>query len=58
MRTIKTTYDPDFTAPFGFRYTSGRVVYEANTGHDDGVCALALAVAAKRRSRPLVFKVI
>lgn len=43
---------------FGFRYTSGRVVYEANTGHDDGVCALALAVAAKRRSRPLVFKVI
>jgi hypothetical protein len=43
---------------FGFRYTGGRVVYEAVTGHDDGVCALALAVAAKRRNRPFTFKVI
>ena len=43
---------------FGFRYTTGRVVYEANSGHDDDVCALALAVAAKRKHRPLHFKVI
>jgi len=43
---------------FAFRYTGGRVVYEASTGHDDGVCALALALAAKRQARPLVFKVI
>lgn len=43
---------------FGFRYTSGRVTYEANTGHDDGVCALALAVAARRHHRPLILKVI
>lgn len=43
---------------FGFRYTAGRVSYEANTGHDDGVCALALAVAARRHHRPILFKVI
>jgi hypothetical protein len=43
---------------FGFRYTGGRVVYEASTGHDDGVCALALAVAAKRQYRPFFFKAI
>lgn len=43
---------------FGFRYTGGRVVYEASAGHDDGVCALALAVAAKRKARPVFFKVI
>ena len=43
---------------FGFRYSAGRVVYEATTGHDDGVCALALAIAAKRRHRPTFLKVI
>jgi phage FluMu gp28-like protein len=43
---------------FGFRYTGGRVVYEASAGHDDGVCALALAVAAKRQYRPFFFKAI
>lgn len=43
---------------FGFRYSGGRVVYEANAGHDDGVCALALALAAKRKHRPLILKVV
>ena len=43
---------------FGFRYSSGRVIYEATAGHDDGVCALALAVAGKRKHKPLLFKVI
>lgn len=43
---------------FGFRYTNGRVSYEAQAGHDDGVCALALALAAKRKHRPLILKVI
>ena len=43
---------------FGFRYSQGRVIYEGTIGHDDGVCAIALAVAAKRRHRPFVFKVI
>lgn len=43
---------------FGFRYTQGRVVYEASTGHDDGVCALALAVSARPKHRPLFFRAI
>ena len=43
---------------FGFRYSGGRVVYEANAGHDDGVCALALALAAKRRQRPLSIRIV
>jgi hypothetical protein len=43
---------------FGFRYSTGRVIYEATSGHDDGVCALALAVAGKRKHKPLLFKVI
>ena len=44
---------------FGFRYSGrGAVAYEATVGHDDGVCALALAVLARRSKRPLVLKVI
>lgn len=43
---------------FGFRYSGRSVHYEAVTGHDDGVCALALAVHAYRRRRPLIMKVI
>lgn len=44
---------------FGFRYSGrGAVAYEATVGHDDGVCALALAVLARRTRRPLVMKVI
>jgi hypothetical protein len=43
---------------FGFRYNAGRVTYEAQSGHDDGVCALALALAARRRHKPFLFKVI
>ena len=43
---------------FGFRYTNGRVSYEAQSGHDDGVCALALALAAKRKHKPFLFKVV
>ncbi len=44
---------------FGFRYsTRGAVQYEATVGHDDGVCALALALHARRQRRPLIVKVI
>jgi hypothetical protein len=43
---------------FGFRYSVRSVSYEATVGHDDGVCALALAVQSRRSSRPLVLKVI
>lgn len=44
---------------FGFRYSGrGSVAYEATVGHDDGVCALALAVLARRSRRPLTMKVI
>lgn len=44
---------------FGFRYsTRGQVQYEATAGHDDGVCALALALHARRQRRPLLLKVI
>jgi hypothetical protein len=44
---------------FGFRYSGrGSVAYEATVGHDDGVCALALAVLARRSKRPLILKVI
>ena len=43
---------------FGFRYLNGRVSYEAQSGHDDGVCALALALAEKRRHRPFILKVV
>jgi len=42
---------------FGFRYSGRTVTYEATTGHDDGVCALALAVHARRGRKPLVLKV-
>jgi len=44
---------------FGFRYGGrGAVAYEATVGHDDGVCALALAVLARRSRRPLLMRVI
>lgn len=44
---------------FGFRYSGrGAVSYEATVGHDDGVCALALAVLARRSRRPLILRVI
>jgi len=44
---------------FGFRYSArGAVQYEATVGHDDGVCALALALHARRQRRPLIVKVI
>jgi len=43
---------------FGFRYSGRNVSYEATVGHDDGVCALALAVLARRARRPLILKVI
>jgi hypothetical protein len=44
---------------FGFRYSGrGAVSYEATVGHDDGVCALALAVMARRERKPLLMKVI
>ena len=43
---------------FGFRYSGRTVSYEATVGHDDGVCALALAVLARRARRPLLVKVI
>lgn len=43
---------------FGFRYSGGRVVFEANAGHDDGVCALALAIAARRRRRPIDLRIV
>ena len=42
---------------FGFRYSGRTVSYEATVGHDDGVCALALAVLARRARRPLTIKV-
>ena len=43
---------------FGFRYSGRAVSYEATVGHDDGVCALALAVLARRARRPLLVRVI
>jgi hypothetical protein len=43
---------------FGYRYSGRNVSYEATTGHDDGVCALALAVHARRQKKPLIMKVI
>jgi len=43
---------------FGFRYSGRHVAYEATVGHDDAVCALALAVVARRSRRPLVLKVL
>lgn len=43
---------------FGFRYNSGRVSYEAQSGHDDGVCALALALCARRAHRPISLRII
>jgi hypothetical protein len=42
---------------FGFRYSGRTVSYEATVGHDDGVCALALAVLARRTRRPLNIRV-
>ncbi len=36
---------------FGFRYSGGRVRYEAEVGHDDAVCALALAVSHRRHAK-------
>lgn len=44
---------------FGFRYSGrGSVQYEATAGHDDGVCALALALMSRRGRKPLILKVI
>jgi hypothetical protein len=44
---------------FGFRYSKGdHIFYEAVAGHDDGVCALALAVHGRRKYRPLFITVI
>ena len=44
---------------FGYRYSGRTVSYEATAGHDDGVCALALAVHARRqRKPPPILKVI
>lgn len=43
---------------FGYRYSGRTVSYEATAGHDDGVCALALAVHARRQRKPLIMKVI
>jgi len=43
---------------FGSRYSGRAVSYEATVGHDDGVCALALAVLARRQRKPLLLKVI
>jgi hypothetical protein len=43
---------------FGFRYSGRTVTYGATAGHDDGVCALALAVHARRARRPLITRVI
>jgi len=43
---------------FGFRYSGKHVSYEATVGHDDGVCALALAVLARRSRRPLLLEVL
>jgi hypothetical protein len=44
---------------FGFRYSGrGAVQYEATAGHDDGVCALSLALMSRRAKKPLILKVI
>lgn len=43
---------------FGYRYSGKTVSYEATAGHDDGVCALALAVHARRARKPLLTRVI
>jgi hypothetical protein len=44
---------------FGFRYSGrGAVQYEATAGHDDGVCALALAQHARRAHRPLRLSIL
>ena len=43
---------------FGYRYSGRTVSYEATVGHDDGVCALALAVHARRARKPLLARVI
>jgi hypothetical protein len=43
---------------FGYRYSGRHVSYEATAGHDDGVCALALAVYARRTRRPMTMRVI
>ena len=42
---------------FGFRYTQKAIQYEATVGHDDGVCALALAVHARRQRHPFIIRV-
>ena len=43
---------------FGYRYSGRSVSYEATAGHDDGVCALALAVHSRRTRRPMTMRVI
>lgn len=43
---------------FGYRYSGRTVSYEATVGHDDGVCALALAVHARRARKPLLVRAI
>ena len=49
---------PTELSNFGFRYTGGRVHYEAEVGHDDVVCALALAVSHRRRPKNMRIAVI
>jgi hypothetical protein len=43
---------------FGYRYSGRSVSYEATAGHDDGVCALALAVHSRRARPPMTMRVI
>lgn len=43
---------------FGYRYSGRSVSYEATAGHDDGVCALALAVHSRRSRPPMTMRVI
>jgi hypothetical protein len=43
---------------FGYRYSGKHVSYEATAGHDDGVCALALAVHARRARKPFLTRAI
>ena len=49
---------PTELSNFGFRYQNGRVHYEAEVGHDDVVCALALAVSHRRRPRNMRIAVL
>ena len=44
---------PNELENFGFRYSGGRVRFEAEVGHDDAVCALALAVSHRRQTKTM-----